>query len=353
MPVRGLLVWGVATLMGCAALGQGAEPPATTLHVYTDLLQIPVLVLDGAGRPVTGLKPKQFRLSVDSGQLFQPPYVRREGEDALAITVLLDQQELGAAMEARLASSVGALAERSLAQRDRVTIAVLNGCAVSQTGPFAVTTPTALEAKVAAVLNAQDGASSGAACEGPPKLRDALAMACAELGNASGRRVLLVLTNGLDRGSRITWRELRHAATTRSIAIFAVSVPPVAPHTWGKATATGWGTAEPDALSALCDLTGGVLTRSDFSGTKRAMENVLHLVRERYILEFERPVRLDIGGHDLAVKVKQSHVTVRGAGISFPPVKAEERDVTGTGATDSARSPVPGARRVLDGPPSQ
>ena len=70
-----------------------------------------------------GLKPKEFRLSVDSGPMFQPPYVRREGEDPLAVTVLVDTTGLGAATEARLASAVGELAQRSLTQQDRVVVA--------------------------------------------------------------------------------------------------------------------------------------------------------------------------------------------------------------------------------------
>lgn len=361
MQVPRLLVcgvgWGFATLMGTglagwAALAQDAEPPAPpTLRVYTDLLQIPVLVLDDARRPVIGLAPNQFRLSVDSGRLFQAPYVRREGEDPLALTVLLDEEGLGAAMEAQLAFAVGALAERSLAPRDRVTVAVLNGCAVSQTGPFAVTTPAALRAKVATVLNAQDAATSGAACGGPLRLRDVMAKACVELEKEEGRRVLLVLTSGVDGGSKISWRELRHVATTRSVAIFAVSVPAVAPRTWERAAAAGWGTAEPEALAALCDLTGGVLIRSDAAGMKGRMDEVVQMVRERYILEFERPAHLDVGGHDLAVKVSRSHTTVRGGGISFPPVKAEERNTTETAPNRGTRSPEPGTRRILDGPP--
>ncbi len=342
----------VATgLAGCAALAQEAEPlPPVTLHVYTDLLQVPVLVLDDAQRPIAGLKPKQFRLSVDSGPMFQPPYVRREGDDPLAMTILVDANGLGAAAEARIASAVGALAQRSLAQRDRAAIEALSGCAVSEIGPFAVTSATDLEAKVAKVFNAQSAATAGAGCGESLQLRDAMAVACVGLGKEDGRRVLLVVTDGVDRGGKISWRELHYVATTRSVAIFAVSVPPAAPRSWGTAMPAGWNT-EPDALAALCDLTGGVLTQSNTARMKATLDDVVRMVRERYVLEFERPAHLELGAHDLAVKVRQSHATVRGSGISFPPVKAEERDTTGTASSESARSPEPGTRRVLDAPP--
>ena len=81
------------------------------------------------------------------------------------------------------------------------------------------------------------------------------------------------------------------------------------------------------------------------------MNEIVRILRERYILEFERPAFLDNGAHDLAVKVNIAHVTVRGAGISFPRVRADERDTTGKGSSDNARSPQPGTRQILDGQP--
>ncbi len=357
--------WGLAALVATglaasAATAQDPDLPAPlTLHVYTDLLQIPVLVLDEAGRPVLGLKPKQFRLSVDSGPLFQLSYVRREGDDPLALTILLDTSGSGAAMEARLPSAVGTLAERSLSPRDRVTTEAVNGCSLSQTGPFAVTTATALEAEVAtvfraqstAVTGAQSTAASGVQCEARPRLREVIARACVELEKGEGRRVLLLVTDGVDRGSTISWRELREMATTRSVAIFVVSVPPVLPRSWTAGTPAGWTPAEPNALAALCDLTGGTLVRSDAAGVKGAVNDIVRMLRERYILEFERPALLDIGAHDLAVKVSRAHVTVRGAGISFPRVRAEERDPAAPASSDNARSSQPGTRRILDAQP--
>ena len=172
-----------------------------------------------------------------------------------------------------------------------------------------------------------------------------------ELGKDEGRRVLIVVTDGADQGSRISWRELRRVATIRSVAVFAVSVPPVLPRTWKTGTPSAPVPPEPDALAALCDLTGGVLIRSDDAGTKGAVNELVRMARERYILEFERPALLDPGAHDLAVKVSRAHVTVRGAGITFPRVSAEERDPARTAPSENARSPQPGTRRVLDGPP--
>ena len=61
-----------------------------TLHVYENLIQIPVLVLDPLRAPLEPIAPQRFAISVDSGPRFRPTYVRLEGDDPISLSILLD-----------------------------------------------------------------------------------------------------------------------------------------------------------------------------------------------------------------------------------------------------------------------
>src|ERR1039458_9899649 len=64
----------VVGVSGSVALaGQGNKP---TLHVYPNLVWVPVLVLGQYLDPLRGLKPAQFSVSLDGGPLFRVPHVR-------------------------------------------------------------------------------------------------------------------------------------------------------------------------------------------------------------------------------------------------------------------------------------
>src|SRR5271170_3126668 len=56
--------------------------PTPTLHVYENLLQVPVLVLwsnrDRLQKPISA---ERFSVSVDAGPWFRATHVRREGDD--------------------------------------------------------------------------------------------------------------------------------------------------------------------------------------------------------------------------------------------------------------------------------
>ena len=56
-----------------------------TLHVYENLIQIPVLVLDPLGAPLELIDPRRFAISIDSGPRFRPMYVRPEGDDPISL----------------------------------------------------------------------------------------------------------------------------------------------------------------------------------------------------------------------------------------------------------------------------
>ena len=66
------------------------DGPIHTLRVFTNLIQIPTLVLDDRGRPVQEKTQPRFNVILDSGKPFAASHVRLEGDDAISLVVLLD-----------------------------------------------------------------------------------------------------------------------------------------------------------------------------------------------------------------------------------------------------------------------
>ena len=65
------------------------DEPIHTLHVYTNVLQIPTLVLSPDLGPVKGrIEENKFSVRVDSGPWFRATHVRREGDDPISLAIL-------------------------------------------------------------------------------------------------------------------------------------------------------------------------------------------------------------------------------------------------------------------------
>ncbi len=101
----------------------GSEEKVTTLHVYLDLIQVPVLVLDRSLNRMKPVDPAKFRVSLDSGPEFRPRRVRQQGEDPIALGILLDTSEGDAkGMLKNIDFAVASLAPESLEVRDHVSV---------------------------------------------------------------------------------------------------------------------------------------------------------------------------------------------------------------------------------------
>src|SRR5215471_861451 len=113
--------------MCCAMLVAAQEQPAPkdepihTLHVYTNLVQVPTLVLQGNLQPLTApISEKRFSISIDSGPWFQVTHVRLEGNDPISMSILLDTNAKD--FMPGISDDIAALAPAWLAPRDHVSI---------------------------------------------------------------------------------------------------------------------------------------------------------------------------------------------------------------------------------------
>ena len=98
-PLRLRWLWlcalAVAACLGAtlvAAQDNSAQSGATpTLHVYTNLVQIPVLVLDAWRDKLSSpVAQNRFSISFDGGPWSRPTYARLEGDGPIDLSIVLD-----------------------------------------------------------------------------------------------------------------------------------------------------------------------------------------------------------------------------------------------------------------------
>jgi hypothetical protein len=120
----GWLCWVWLGLLGAGCgWAQQASPtndaPITTLHVYTNLMQVPTLVLSQTHKEMTLVPLERFRLSLDSGPPVPPTHVRVEGDDPISMAILVDTMVPKSELLPRVQEAVAGLARGSLGTQDR------------------------------------------------------------------------------------------------------------------------------------------------------------------------------------------------------------------------------------------
>lgn len=338
---------------GPQATGPQATEPTTqgqpyTLHVYEDLIEIPTLALDRYGRSYSGLQPNGFRIQLDQGTAFAPQHVRAEGNDPLNLFFLLDfrrgegQGDLVRALD--IAASH--MPEDVLNRADRISIFAFD-CSLVRSLYGAPGSRSVLQAGFSALIDVKtlrDRRRVGG-CKQPLQLWDATGAAISQVSALPGRRVGILLTNGIDRGSAHPWQDVRQFANGYSTTIFGLladaGIPPPATQTGSL----GHGSALPIMLQAnpfslLCNGTGGLVLLSSEVTRGPLILRIVELLRQRYILDFPRPRNDSVGVHELTVTLKaDKHALVRAGGVLVPMRKQDPVAAPDTLPVASGTSP--------------
>ncbi len=228
-----LCVVGLAA--GCGSVELVAQEPAPTeepihtLHVYANLIQIPTLVLDSRWRPLKAPIPEsRFSISIDSGPWFRATHVRQEGDDAISLSILLDAGGDSSKLMPKMADAIGGLAPLGLHEKDHVSIYAMD-CELVRSLNDVPAESAHLKLGVDAALESwrtRQKAVQMEHCQQKLHLWDSLAFVISQLSKLPGRRVVLVVSDGNDKGSRHTWKEVRAFAEAKGVAIFGVSYSP-------------------------------------------------------------------------------------------------------------------------------
>jgi hypothetical protein len=322
------------------------DEPVHTLHVYTDTVQIPVLVLSPQRETLPQIAPERFYIAIDGGPKYRVKHARLEGDDPISLSILLDVSGDEAALMFRVSGVIAALAPLSLRAQDHVSIYALD-CSMVRSLDDVPAERARLQLGVARALQpwTDRGKGSHGACKQKVHLWDALGVVVKQMSTLQGRRVILAMTSGVDRGSQNSWNTLRLFAQEEGVAIF------------GLRAAKDYRLSLPfervdleDPFHDLCELTGGMVMTATPKTVAEELERFTGMVRGRYIVEFPRPFNGTPGAHDLLISVSKSDAFIRSAGISVPVVDPAVAADPTTVPSDPSSTPELGKHRVLTAP---
>ena len=371
----------IALLLLLATLGKTAQPqtetippaqspatadPATpTLRVYTNLKQVPVLVLTQDYRRMKPIDASGFRLSLDSGPRFRPTYVRREGDDPISLAILIDTSKPDNELLPSLLQSIAALPPDFLHPQDRVSVYAVD-CYLTRTTFNSPANSAVLADGVQRAMapwqirQTQNEELKKKKKAPPPPCRialplwDSMAEVLSDLDQQSGRRVLLVVTDGVDTGSRTLWKDVMTHAQFHSESVFGLLPTPAIILQKSLQTPemspfhSMFVNAPENKFEQICVNSGGIQLQASQHTTMYRLKEFTQMVRERYILEFPRATNEEAGIHTLMVTYrKKSNLYIAAAGITVPVASQEEKKGANTIQRDPSQAPAEGDRKVL------
>jgi hypothetical protein len=331
-------IWGL--LGACSVAAQTSENASSlTLHVYTNLVQIPTLVLGDDRKPIARIDERRFFVSLDGGRKLRAAHARLEGDDPISLTILIDLSQSNPGIMLSADQAIASLAPLSLHAKDEVSIYALD-CHLIHPAEQGATDAATLKRQVDLVLQqsqSRDQRDTKPRCQHPLCLWDSLASIVETLSNRPGRRVILAVTDGVDRGSLNSWNELRFFAQTRSVAIFGLVQPSDLRNTLDEVP-----------FEDVCQLSGGILLPASAKDLGKQLAWAVTLIRARYIVEFPRPVST-VGGHyglDITISTRPD-AFIRPTGSQFPSDDPAILNDPTTVPSDPSRTPELGNRKIL------
>ena len=339
-----------------AVHAQDATP--YTLHVYTNLIQLPTLVLSEDRKLLPPIQRERFAISLDQGPTFHPTQMRIEGDDPISLAVLLDVSGGHDDIVTAFTKSFPKLAPQFLHPKDHVSIYAIDCALVRSTTDIPADSDT-LKAGIAAVLASPDlhGTQQRGACANSVHLWDAIAKLAGTLGQFPGRRVLLVVSNGRDGKSNVTFSEANTRAIRNSVAIFGirdwveyVHARQLAAQPFNRAqllTPAGGSVNQEDLFDLLCVGNGGITFNLSQREVAKSLQTFIAMVRGRYILEYPRP-DVTVGTlHYVTITVPGTHDFVQSTGIVYP--SADPALLADPSTVHTSPSPATfGPRRPID-----
>ncbi len=218
--MRRLGVWGVAVLaVSAAGWAQEAQEPMATLKIGTRVVAVAAVVLDGSGAPVRGLGKEEFVLKQDGKE--QPiRYFSEDMDLPLTLALLVDTSGSQQAFIEDETRASEVFFRAMLRRPEDRAVLIQFDAGLQQPVPLTSSVQTLENAL--SYLSLPHGASM-AAGRGGTLLYDAVVAAShAVLGKERGRRALVILTDGVDNGSRSTLESAIAAAQRADVVVYSV-----------------------------------------------------------------------------------------------------------------------------------
>ncbi len=266
------------------------------------MLELPLLAVDHQHRPIESLKAEQLKVKTGAGVPFPVVSMRKEGDDPLSLAILVDASRDSFHNLSQLGDDLAPLVGNLLTPVDRVSLYAVD-CTMTRSMSNAVPDANALRKAVkdAVEFPSLHGGKSSSACGKTVHLWDSAAAAIAALTKTPGRRVLLLVSSGVDGASKYDWLAIQQYAFDNGVAIFALRDQNQADaddFSRGNMSASksgGGGTIDPVAaprkannIELLCANAGGLTLTSTITFRKDALADIIFLMKSRYILTVPR-----------------------------------------------------------------
>ena len=283
--------------------------PAITFRAGIDVVTLTMAVRDRRGRVVRDLKPSDFQI-LDTG-IARNIRDFHAGEASVSLAVLLDIS--------------GSMAVGGNIDRARQAVAVAMGLLSASDDEAALFTFDAKLQEVVSFTKNLD-ALRRVSLEGRPwgmtSLYDAIEGAARHVTERSNRhRALLVITDGVDTGSRLSAPEVSGIASSIDVPVYVLTVVTPLDHPAGglAVLAADGATSDTGTLADLARWTGGNMKVASVPAhTVEAIRDLFAELRYQYLITFEPGTRP--GWHPLEVRTRNTKLTVhaRGGYISGP-----------------------------------
>ena len=292
------LVFGAA-LAAQTPAGEQRQEPTLTFKSGVEVVTVTAAVRDRRGRVVRDLKQSDFEV-IDSGagRQLRDFY---SGEAGISLALLLDIS--------------GSMAVGGNIDRARFAITLVTGMLSGSEDEAALFT---FDSKLQEVVPFTRDVETikRVSLEGRPwgmtSLYDAVAAAARSVGERTNRhRALLVITDGVDTGSRLSASEVSGIASSIDVPVYLLTVVTPLDHPGGEyAVVAADGVATSTAtLTDLARWTGGSMRVASIPAhTLEAVRDLFEELRYQYVLTFEPGTRP--GWHPLEVRTRNKNLTV-------------------------------------------
>jgi VWFA-related protein len=317
--------WGLAIflLLGCAMDGVSQESLGPQrIRVESTLITVPVIASDPQGKFLPGLNVSEFKLFDDGAPV--PISLFLTSEDPVKIALLIDTS----ISTTTVLKKIKQAAEQFLLQLRPKDMAMV----ASFDSEIQVLCPFSSDPK-----ELKEGIRSARSGGSQTKMRDAINQtALQRFRSITGRKAIIVLTDGQDRGSQISARDLLYSVASSNTLVYSIfyrvdprqlmkelfGVPPRK-----DATTAPWDELEAQAaqyLEKLADLSAGRFYRGNAGELDVVFKQISDELRAQYLLGFYPDTsKLDGSTHTLVVSVSVPDAVVRSR-LSYRAVPPKE-----------------------------
>lgn len=313
-----LNVFAFAILLFSAFPTRGQElrsPSGTaTIHVLSDLIQVPVLALMAPFRSAPGLEAQDFVVRLDGGPPFHPRHVRAEGAEPLTLSLVIDTDT----REARFLSQ-GLLAATQnwtpalFSESDRLSI-FLYGCRLTEPFQNQSVDLNRQRDAITRALSLSSLQNPGAGERSCPRLAfdQVLEPVINRFASTTGWKVIILLQDAEHKADKNSLGRVQALAAAQGVTLFAIKyleqdIFPASVY------------SENEGLNLLVSSLGGTSLHSSFQDLGEVMDATIGRIRKRYILSFPRSGNGTPGRHLLEVTTKARGVHIISSAVAAPP----------------------------------